>query len=113
MPRRLVVAGIVITAVGLAMLAYLDPVIRFTLFGQSGVSSLGGVQSVRNGTLPGNFSGSGNLAGRGAGGTGSLASVATIVVFVVAVIGLLLTIAGSFAAGKAIPTSAGPAPAAS
>jgi len=112
MPRRLVVAGIVITAVGLAMLAYLDPVIRIILFGQSGVGSLGGTQFVRNGTLSGNFSGSGNFAGRGAGGTNSVVSVATIVVFVVAVIGLLLTIAGSFATGKGIPTGAGPSPAA-
>jgi hypothetical protein len=112
MPRRLVAAGIVVTAIGLTMLASLDPVFRTLLFGQGGAGSIGGVQLTRTGSLSGNISGVATLADGGARGTSSVVSVVTIVVFVVAVIGLLLTIAGSFATGKGIPTGAGPSPAA-
>jgi hypothetical protein len=119
MPRRLVVAGIVIMAAGLAMMAYLDPIIRIIFFGQGGLGLVGGggTNFTRTGfavTIPGaNFSNTFSGFGRGASGsTTSLVSVATIIVFVATVIGLLLTIAGSFAAGRGIPTPAGPAPAA-
>jgi len=117
MPRRLVVVGIVIMTVGLASLAYLDPVIRIIFFGASGSGLAGGGASsfTRTGfavTVPGaNFSNDFVQRGPG-GGTTSLASLGTIIVFVATVIGLLLTIAGSFAAGKTTPSRPGPTPAA-
>jgi len=119
MPRRLVVSGVVITGIGLILLGYFDPVIRVLFFGPSALGVGGGFSGgvttftrtgVSTGSLTGSFATS---FGRGAAaGTTSLASVATIIVFAATVIGLLLTIAGSFAAGKAMPTVAGPAPAA-
>jgi hypothetical protein len=115
MPRRLVVAGIVIIGVGLAMLAYLDPDVRILFFGQTGAGLGGGSTFTRTGfavTIPGaNFSS--GFTGRGTAlGTTSLTTVLTIIVFVATVIGLLLTIAGSFASGGSIPTGASPGPAA-
>lgn len=113
--KKLVIAGIVITGVGLALLGYLDPVIRIIFFGQPGLGLAGGSPTATgtNG-FAGNFTGGvRQFAGRAAGpGTASLVSVATIIVFVATVIGLLLTIAGSFAAGRPFPTGAGPSPAA-
>jgi hypothetical protein len=119
MPRRLVIAGVAVTGVGLILLGYLDPVIRVLFFGPSALGAGGGFAGgatsfTRTGVFTGNFTGGfTTLSGRGAAaGTTSLVSVATIIVFVATVIGLLLTIAGSFATGKAMPTVAGPAPAA-
>jgi len=117
MPRRLVIAGVVVTGVGLILLGYLDPVIKVLFFGPSalgaGVGFAGGATSfTRTGVFTGNFTGGFTTPSvRGAAaGTISLVSVATIVVFAATVIGLLLTIAGSFAVGKKMPTVAGPAP---
>lgn len=114
MPRKLLIAGIVITGVGLLLLGYLDPVIRVLFFGQSGISVTGGSTAFTRtgsftGTLPGNFTVvPSQFAGRGgAAGTLSLVSVETIVVFVATIIGLLLTVAASFAT-KAARTGAGP-----
>lgn len=113
MPRKLVLAGIVITGAGLALLGYLDPVIRIIFFGQTGLGLAGGGGAfTRTGTFVGNFTGgNGRFVGRGA--TTSVVSVATIIVFVATVVGLLLTIAGSFATGRPMAAGAGPAPAAS
>lgn len=115
MSRRLVIAGIATMAVGLALLAYLDPVIRIIFFGRPGLGPAGQSAVTRTAAFLGNLTGgSSQFLGRGAAsGTTSLVSVATIVVFVATVIGLLLTIAGSFAAGKPMPTGVGPGPAAS
>lgn len=117
MPKRLVVAGIVIMGIGLALLGYLDPVIRIIFFGPTGAGLSGGTSFTRTGsafTFSGStFTGGGGGLGRGAAaGTTSLVSVVTIIVFVATVVGLLLTIAGSFATGRPMPTGAGPGPAA-
>lgn len=113
MPRRLVVAGIVVTGIGLALLAYLDPTIQSLFFGGSVAGSSSTTTLSRTLTFNVNFTnGPIVVPARGSGGT-SLASAETAIVFLVAVIGLLLTIAGSFATGGRTPTGPGPAPAAS
>jgi len=93
------------------MLAYLDPIIKVLFFGGSLPGVNGSAVTRTTATFNVNFTNGPIVFTRG-GGT-SLVSVATIVVFVVAVIGLLLTIAGSFATGAGIPPGAGPTPAAS
>ena len=102
MPRRLVIAGIVVTGAGLGLLGYLDPAIRVLFFGPTGVSALGAATSfTRTGSFTGTFTGvPSQLAGRGAEGAASLDTVATVLAFAATVIGLLLTIAGSFGPGK-------------
>jgi hypothetical protein len=114
LPRRLAVAGIVMTAIGLGLLAYLVPVIRNlflsgTLTTDTGVSGLTGTQ-----TFHVNFTTGPIVFGNsGSGGTTSLEALATVVVFVGTVIGLLLTIAGSFAGSKPISADPGPGSASS
>jgi hypothetical protein len=113
LPRRLVVAGIIVTGIGLAMLGYFDPTIS-TLFLGGTVTEGGASTLSRTATFNVNFTtGPIVFPARGSNSTTSLVSVATMVVFVVAVIGLLLTIAGSFATERSLPGGAGPSPAAS
>jgi hypothetical protein len=119
MTRRLIIAGIVITGVGLALLGYLDPTIRVLFFGSTGLGSrlanAGGTANfTRTGGIVGNVTGGiSTIAGRGGdGGTLSFLSLATIIVFAATVVGLLLTIAGFFAAGRGMPRGPAPAPAA-
>jgi len=112
LPRRLVVAGVIVTGIGLVMLGYLDPVLRGLFFSGTLTGSNGSTFTRTTETFNVNFTNGPIVFSRGSG-TVSLVSVATIIVFFVTVIGLLLTIAGSFASGGGIPTGAGPAPAAS
>jgi hypothetical protein len=111
--RRLLIAGIVITAIGLASLGYLDPSVNNLLFGGTISVDNGGQSLTGTQTFNVNFTNGPIVFPSSSGGTTSLVSVATIIVFVVAVIGLLLTIAGSFAAGGGTPTGTGPPPAVS
>lgn len=108
---KLVVAGLVIIGAGLALLGYLDPVIRILFFG---TAAGGGSAFVRSGSSSFTFTGgAGSFAGgAAAGGRTPLISLETIIVFVVMVIGLLLTIAGTFSAGGGMPKTAPTMPAA-
>ena len=118
MARKLVLAGIIIIGVGLALIGYLDPVIRILFFGQGGLGARvtvnsGATSITRTGGFGGNVTAAASsLAGRGALGGTPMIDLATILVFAATVIGLLLTVAGVFAAGKQAPKKGGPAPAA-
>ena len=101
MARKLVLAGIIIIGVGLALIGYLDPVIRILFFGQGG---LGARVTVNSGAT--------SITRTAALGGTPMLDLATILIFAATVIGLLLTIAGVFAAGKQVPKTGGPAAAA-
>lgn len=107
MQNKLLLIGIVLTAVGLGTMAYFDPVVRILFFGTASLSSSGA--AFRSAAAAGSFnftrtSGSfsaSSFAGRGAlGGTSSITFVATLTAFSAAVVGLILTIASLAVSGR-------------
>ncbi len=113
--RKLVIVGLVLTGVGLALMGYLDPVVRVLFFGPTVVGAGAAFRSATGITgfaasTTRNFT---SVAGRTAvGGTTSVLVVATIIAFAAALVGLLLTAAGVLTAGKVLPKGTGPTPAA-
>ena len=106
MTRKLVIAGLSLTGAGLALMGYLDPVVRILIFGPTAANA---------GTALRVATGIGTSASRNmtsVAGTTPLLDVVTVIALAAAVVGLLLTVAGVLSAGKGLPKASAPTPAA-
>ncbi|MDV3277149.1 MAG: hypothetical protein LYZ69_01620 [Nitrososphaerales archaeon] len=86
--NRLALVGIVLSAIGLATLAFSDPVVRFLVFGGTGFGAPAGTSA---GTFFNSTRVAATSAGRGTFGTSATTFITTLAAFGAAVVGLVLT----------------------
>jgi uncharacterized membrane protein len=96
--RKLVVAGILIIALGLVLMASFDPLVRILVFGPPGAGggTGGGGTFISSGSSPGNFTN--GSAGASFSRGSSADFVAVLVGFTAEVLGLILVVVGELTA---------------